>query len=354
MKIAVDVMSGDYAPEILIEGAIDAVNKDKAQIVLVGHRDIIEKKLKTLKFNQSLVEIEHSTQVIGMDEDPVKGFREKKDSSIVKAAMLARHEQVDGYFSPGNTGATLATSLMINGRLKGVARPALAVVLPTTNQKPCVLLDIGANPECNVLNYLQFAVMGEAMVKKLFNIEKPIIGLLNIGEEDSKGTEHLKKVNKLMKHLNFNYIGNMESKTLLDGKVNVIVADGFVGNIVLKTIEGVFKGIVKIASSEVKKNLFYQAATLMMMGGLKNIKKRVSAEEYGASPLLGVNSVCMVGHGNSRQRDVRSGIRMTTHFIKNKLNDSIIEGIKQHEVGRLHYPFWAKLMGEAINESEQD
>jgi len=353
LKIAVDVMSGDYPPEVLIEGAIKAVNEDNAQIVLVGDRNIIEKKLSLMKFKQSLVEIEHASQIIGMDEDPIKGFRGKKDSSVVKAAMLAKEGKVNGYFSPGNTGATLTTGLMINGRLKGIARPALAVVLPTINQQPCVLLDIGANPECNALNFLQFAVMGEVMVKKTFKIEKPTIGLLNIGEEDSKGTEHLKKVNKLMKHIGFDFVGNVESKMILEGKVNVIVADGFVGNVVLKTIEGTFKGLVKIATKEVKKSIFYQTGALLMKAALMNIKKRVAAEEYGASPLLGLNSVAMVGHGNSRQRDVQSGIRMTRHFVENEISDHIIEAIKQYGVGRLHYPFWAKMIGEVISEQSE-
>jgi glycerol-3-phosphate acyltransferase PlsX len=347
-------MSGDYPPEILIEGAAQAVEEVvDTNLVLVGDAPRIEKKLKSLKFNSARIEIFHAGSVIGMDEDPVTGVRKKKDASVVLAAQLSQQGKVDGYFSPGNTGATLTAALMINKRLKGISRPALSVILPTLNKAPCVLLDIGANPECNVLNFLQFAVIGEVLIREIFKIPKPTIGLLNIGEEETKGTTYLQKIHKLFKTMGFNFVGNVESKLILEGKVNVIIADGFTGNIVLKTIEGTYRALMKMIKMEVGKNIIYQAGAVMMKQALNNIKKRVSSEEYGASPLLGVDAVAMVGHGSSRQRDIVGGVKMTRNFIQYKINDKIVEGLRIHEVGRLHYPFWAKLIGEAINAINQ-
>lgn len=345
-------MSGDYPPEVIIEGAIQAVNEYASPLVLVGQEDRIDAKLKTLKFNSSLVEIHHASEVIDMHDDPVRGFKTKRDSSIVKCAELARHEKVAAFFSPGNTGATLTAALMLTGRLKGIERPAIATLIPTLNNAPQVVLDMGATPDCKPLNYLQFAVMGKVMIQRMFGLEHPKIGLLNLGEEPSKGPVILKKVFEEMQQMgSLNFHGNIESKEILDGKVNVVVTDGFTGNVLLKAIEGTFKGLFKIIKREVNKSIFSQTGALLMKSAFDNIKKILSADEYGAAPLLGVNSVCMIGHGNSRQKDIKSGIKMTMIFLKDRINEHIVEEIRHAHIGKFQNPFF-HAHGEHVHPSE--
>jgi len=331
-------MSGDFPPEILVEGAVLAANEFDVNLVLVGNAALIENKLKTLKYNNRQIEIEPATEIITMHDDPVQAFRTKKDSSIVKTVLLARHDRVDGFVSPGNTGATFATALMLTGRLKGVERPAIATVVPTINNTPLVVLDIGANLNYKLINYLQSALMGRVLIRQLFNIQEPRIGLLNVGEEPGKGTHLLKKVYTELEDMKINFAGNVESADVLDGKVHVIVTDGFTGNILLKSVEGTFKNLVKLATREVKKSIFFQTGALLMKAALDNIKKILSSDEYGAAPLLGVDSVAMIAHGNSRQKDIRSGIKMTMHFVQNKVNAMITEEVRQFKVNKLHYP----------------
>lgn len=339
MKIAVDVMSGDFPPEILIEGAVNAINEYKIPLVLVGKEERIKKHLKNLKFDSSLLEIYNADEVITMNDDPVRAFKTKPDASVVRCAELARNGKVDAFFSPGNTGATLTAALMMTGRLKGIERPAIASVIPTINNTPLVVLDMGATLECKPLNYLQFAIMGRVMVQNLFGIEHPKIGLLNVGEEPYKGPPVLKKVFDELKRLDINFQGNIESKEILEGKVNVVVTDGFTGNIFLKSVEGTFKSLLKLTKREINKSIFFQTGALLMKTALDNIKKILSSEEYGAAPLLGVNSVCMIGHGNSRQTDIKNGIKMTVKFIQNRINESIVEEIRRTHLAKFQYPF---------------
>jgi phosphate acyltransferase len=342
LKIAVDVMSGDFPPEILIEGAVQAVNAFNVQLIVVGKADLIEKKLKTMKFDSRLIEIENAEEVILMTDDPVTGFKTKKDSSIIKCAQLVKQEKAAGFFSPGNTGATLITSLFINGRLKGISRPAISTFIPTVNGTPQVLLDAGANLECNVNNLLQFAVMGSSLIKKYFGIANPKVGLINIGEESTKGSDILQKTYKALEKLGMDFIGNIESSQTLDGKANVLITDGFTGNILIKSIEGTFKSLIKIATKEIKKSIFYQTGALMMKSALQNINRILSADEYGAAPLLGVNAVCMIGHGHSRQKDIKSGIRVTMQYVEKKVNSAIVETIKEYRLNKIRVPyqFW--------------
>lgn len=340
VKIAVDVMSGDYPPEILIEGAVQAVNEGAGPVVLVGDRQRIEAKLRTLRFDASQVEVEHASEVIGMGEDPVRAFKAKRDASVVRCAALAREGRVAAFFSPGNTGATLTAALMLNGRLKGIDRPAIATLLPTVSGSPLVVLDMGATLECKPINYLQFAVMGAVMMRKMFGISRPKVALLNIGEEPSKGPPLLKKVFEDLRRTDLDFQGNIESKEVLEGKVHVVVTDGFTGNVFLKAIEGAFKGLLKLIKREVGKSIFSQTGALLMKSALDNLKRTLSAEEYGAAPLLGVNCVCMIGHGNSRQTDMKNGIKMTRRYLDHDINTSILEEIRRAHLGKIQYPFF--------------
>jgi glycerol-3-phosphate acyltransferase PlsX len=331
-------MSGDFPPAILIEGAVLAVNELDVNLVLVGDSKLIEAKLKTSKYNNRQIEIEPASEVITMHDDPIQAYKTKKDSSIIKTVLLARQDRVDGFLSPGNTGATFAASLMLTGRLKGVERPAIATLIPTISGTPLVVLDSGANLDYKLINYLQSAIIGRVLIQQMFNIPEPKIGLLNVGEEPGKGTGLLKKVFEEMEKMKINFSGNIESNDVFDGKVNVVVTDGFSGNILLKAIEGTFKGLVKLATREVKKSIFFQTGALLMKDALTNIQRILSSDEYGAAPLLGVDSVAMIGHGNSRQKDIKSGIKMTMQYVRKQINAKITDEIRHFRVNKLHYP----------------
>ena len=341
MKIAVDVMSGDHEPEILVQGAVEAANELNVHIVLVGNRKIIESALTKQKLlKENLLEIEDSSEVILMTDEPVEAFRQKKDSSVVKAANLVKAGAVDAFLSPGNTGATFIASLMINGRIKGVDRPAIATFLPTLNKEPLILLDAGANLDCKVINYIQYAVMGEVFIERYFNKSKPKIAILNVGTEKSKGPDILKKTYKTIDKMNLNFIGNIEAKHVLDGKVNVIITDGFSGNLFLKSLEGTFKSIIHILKNEINKSVISKTGALLMKPAFNSLKKMVAAEEFGAAPLLGINGAAMVAHGDSQAQDIKSGIRMTANLVKAKIHDGIVDGLAKYKVGRLHFPVW--------------
>ncbi|MEW6557598.1 MAG: phosphate acyltransferase PlsX [Elusimicrobiota bacterium] len=325
MKIVVDAMGGDKAPDVVIEGAIDAAKEYGEEILLAGNETLITEKLKKNKKVSNLpIRIMHCEEVITMDDSPVDAFRKKPNSSIVKGIKLVADGAADGFFSAGNSGAINATAHIILKRIEGVARPAIATIFPTL-QKPCVVVDVGANVDSKPKNLLQFAIMGSVYSKNLLKIENPKIGLLSIGEEASKGNELTSATYKLLAASELNFVGNIEGRDINKGNVDVIVCDGFVGNVVLKFGEGVAEFLVQLIKNEMKKSpVRIMTAALILRSVFKHIKKKIDYDEYGGAPLLGVNGVCIIGHGSSNSKAIKNGIHVVIESVKN----NIIENIK--------------------------
>ena len=342
MKIAVDVMSGEQSPDVIIRGAIESLRETKADIILVGDREIINNALSKIVYDKRRIEIFHSTQIISMKESPTIAIKIKKDASVMVAARLVKEGVADGFVSPGNTGATFAAAFTQLGRLKGVSRPAILTTVPNKTGHFTAMLDSGANPECKPIHLVQFAVMGGVYVSKLWKLDNPKITLLSNGEESSKGTEVTRKAYEILKKLDINFKGYAEGRDLFDGKIDVAVCDGFTGNIVLKAIEGVALMFNHFLKGEIRKSIVYKASALLMNNVFKLLKKRMDYAEYGGAPLLGVKGVCIITHGNSSSKEIKNGIKVAVETIKNNVNRLIVEKIKEFDIDKWNWNFWEK------------
>jgi len=329
MKIAIDAMGGDYAPASIIAGAVDAVREYGVNIILVGQEQVITTELnKILPAGDPRISIQHAEQVVNMDDIPSQIMRGKRRSSIHIGLKLVKEGTASAFYSAGNTGAIMATAILTLRTLEGINRPAIAKVLPSVNNH-FILTDIGANVDSKPENYLHFAIMGSAYAKSVLHIETPTVGLLSIGEEDVKGNEITKNVFSLLKDCKaINFIGNVEAKEIFKGKADVIVCDGFVGNIALKTTESVAVFIATLLKRELSNNFLSKLGTLLMLRGLKRFKKRVNPEEYGGAPLLGVGGICIIGHGSSSAFAVKNAVRDAIGMINNNINSSIENDVK--------------------------
>ena len=328
MKIVVDAMGGDNAPGVVVEGAVEAARQYKQNIILIGNEAKIKQELKKYKDISCLpISVINANEVVGMGESPTESFRRKPDSSIVQGLKLLAENKADGFFSAGHSGAIGTAALLTLKRLEGISRPALATVFPTIKD-PCVVIDSGANIDSKPKNLLQFAIMGMVYSKYILKIDNPRAGLLSIGEEDSKGNELTLEAFKLMKESGINFAGNIEGRDVIKGDVNVVVCDGFVGNIVLKLSEGISEFLVKLIKDEIKKNpVRMMTAAFILKSVFKNIKKKIDYDEQGGAPLLGVNGVCVIGHGSSNSKAIKNGIRVTIETIKNNINNHIRDEI---------------------------
>jgi len=326
MRIAVDAMGGDYAPRVVVEGAVEAAKKGSYDIVLVGDESLIKEELKKYRTSSLPLSVHHSSEIIGMDESPAMASRQKKDSSIVVATRLIKEGTVDAMVSAGNSGAVMASALMILGRLPGVDRPAIAVLIPTM-KGPGVVLDVGANVNSKAKDLLQFAVMGHIYMEKIMNRTSPRIGLLNIGVEETKGDEVSVEANRLLRQSSLNFVGNLEGRDILKGKADVIVCDGFVGNILLKFGEGIAEEFMNLFRDEILKYPFRKMAVTLLRGAFKDIKKKVDYAEYGGAPLLGVDGCSIICHGSSNPRAILNAIRVAGEFVEKKVNQQIKESL---------------------------
>ena len=323
MRIALDAMGGDYAPAVTVEGAIEAVSESKdLAVVLVGNEADIINELKGKDYPASLISIRHASQVVEMGESPVTALRRKKDSSIKVAVELVKAGEADAMVSAGNSGMVLAAALFILGKLQGVERPAIAAVMPTLKGL-FVLIDAGANVDCKASHLLQFAIMGNAYARTIFNIDIPKIWLLGIGEEDAKGNELTKEAFKLLKESNMNFIGNVEGKDVFTGNADVVVCDGFVGNIALKISEGLAEAIAKMLKREISEKTTGRISYLFLKGALKNFKKKTDYSEYGGAPLLGISRPCIISHGRSTAKAIKNAVQLAGEFCKKGVVDII-------------------------------
>lgn len=329
MRIAVDAMGGDHAPREIVKGAILAAKEYDIHIILVGDRVLIRQELdKTVNYPKEKISVIHAEEAITMDDLPSVAVRKKRKSSVHEGLRLVKKGEARAFFSAGNTGAVMACAKLILRPIEGVDRPAIGAVLPNAKGHS-VILDIGANVDCKPIHFLQFAIMGSAYAKIVFQKDEPTVGLLSIGEEDLKGNESTKNAFNLLKTSPLiKFIGNVEGKELYKGGADVVVCDGFAGNIALKVSESAAWYIGKLLKEELTKNFIRKMAALILKPAFESLKKRADYTEYGGAPLLGVNGICIIGHGSSNANAVKNGIKVAYELAEQRLNQLIEERVK--------------------------
>lgn len=326
MKIAIDAMGGDIGPRVTVAAAINAAKEFGFSICLVGQKDILTAELSKYAISHLDLTITDASEIVSMDDLPLVAIRQKRNSSIRVAAEMVKSGQADAMVSAGNTGAVMATAKIFFKPLKGVDRPAIATLLPTVNGV-CLLLDVGANVDCKPRHLLQFAIMGNAYAQKVLHIPKPKVGILSIGSEESKGNELTRMALSLIKQTPFDFIGNVEGGDIFKGNVDVVVTDGFVGNVALKVGEGVGEMITGLIRKQIKKSIFSRIGFCLMAPAFKSLKKSIDYAEYGGAPLLGLNKVCIICHGISDSTAIKNAVRVAAEFITKKVNAQISEDI---------------------------
>ncbi|PYX18885.1 MAG: phosphate acyltransferase PlsX [Acidobacteria bacterium] len=322
--IALDAMGSDRAPRPEIEGAIQAARHLGARVVLVGSEPVIKTELRRYRWTSQLpIEIVHASEVITMEDKAAQAVRSKRQSSMHVGLRLVREGRAAGFVTAGNTGAAMAAAKMILGALPGVDRPALAAVFPTAIRTGAMLLDVGANVDCDAHNLEQFAVMGEVYFRSIFNTRRPKVGLLSIGEEETKGNQLTREAFQLLKQLPLNFVGNVEGRDLYNGEVDVIVSDGFVGNVALKTSEGVVNLVRAALKEALRETITRQVGYLLSRSAFTDFKKRLDHTEYGGAPLLGLKGVCIITHGSSNANAIKNAIRVAAEFAESNANAEI-------------------------------
>ncbi|MBK5291236.1 MAG: phosphate acyltransferase PlsX [Acidobacteriia bacterium] len=336
VTIAVDAMGGDHAPRSEVSGAIEAARLYGVRVLLVGLQDVVVRELNQHKGWKKLpIEVVHASQYITMEDSAAKAVRTKKDSSIRVASRLVRDGVAAGVTSAGNTGAVMATAKMVQGMVHGVERPALASPMPTITGKPTIILDVGANVDSSPKMLAQFAIMGGIYSRAILHTDSPRVGLLSIGEEEHKGNELTKAATPLLKSLPINFIGNVEGRDIYKGVVDVVVCDGFTGNVVLKVSEGVADVVKHLLRDSLMSTLSGRAGAFLARGAFKDFKKRIDYSEYGGVPLLGVRGVCIICHGSSNGNAMKNAIRVAAEFASQDLNTKIESDLAQWTSSRL-------------------
>ena len=343
MKILLDAMGGDNAPDANIKGAVNAINKVKAEVVLIGKEDVIRNKIKEfygkeLEEISDRLKIKNATETIEMEGTPTLAIKHKKDSSMVVGFNMVKKEEGDVFISAGNSGALLAGATLLVGRIKGIDRPALAGILPSYKSQ-LLLMDCGSNTNCKPINLLQFAQMSSIYLKNTYGIENPKIGLLNIGTEETKGNELVKESYKLLKEkseeLNINFVGNVEGRDAFSGKIDAIVADGFTGNVFLKTTEGLGKLVKRSLTESMTKNLLAKVLAVPSLPAIKRFSKTMDYKSYGGALFLGVKKPVVKAHGSSDELLFEYTIIQAEKFVQNKAVDKMIEQFtKQKEANK--------------------
>ncbi len=328
MRIAVDAMGGDFAPQEVVAGAVMAGSlPNVTSLILVGDEQAIRRELDACGGDHSKIEIRHASERVEMGEAPAQAIRRKKDSSIGRAVEMVRDGEADAVMSAGNTGAAVAASALRLRTLEGVDRPAIATVMPT-QKHPVVLLDAGANIDCTPEQLAQFAVMGSVYSKVILGREQPIVGLLSIGGEESKGNVVTKRAYGLLQESSLNFRGNVEGRDMFEGETDVVVCDGFVGNVVLKTSESAATAVTGWLKRELMANPLRKLACLLLRNAFKALKKELDPEMYGGAPLLGVRGVCIIAHGGSSRNAIYHALRVASEAVALHVNDDIVDGIR--------------------------
>ena len=332
-KVVLDAMGSDHAPHAEIDGALAATRDLGVKVILVGQPEVVEPELKRCGWRADGdrgIELVEAAEVIGMGEPVANAVRRKKKSSLRIGCKLVDSGYADGFVSAGNTGAAMATAKMVIGTLPGVDRPALAALIPTKSAKPTLLLDVGANAECKAEHLVQFAIMGDAYSRSVLGTRSPVIGLMSIGEEEAKGNDLTKEAFPLLRELkSLNFVGNVEGRDVFSGAVDVIVTDGFTGNVMLKLSEGLTDAMLSMIKRELTASAVTKAGAMLAKPAFRNIKKRLDYSEHGGAPLLGVRKIVLIGHGSSNARAIRNAIRSVKEFSENRAGERIEQGIEQ-------------------------
>ncbi len=328
MTIALDAVGGDHGPAPCVEGALQAAKELDVHIILVGDETILEQECARQGCHDARLVIRHAPQVVEMHESPAAVARKKRDSSIWIATELVKSGEAQAVVSPGNTGASMVASFFVLGVTKGVERPAIATSLPTVTGE-AIMLDVGANVDCTAQHLEQFALMGNEYGKHLFRKPNPRIGLLSIGEEDSKGNEVTKEAFKRLKASPLNFIGNVEGRDVYSGGADVVVCDGFIGNVALKISEGVADTIKKLLLKEISGSFWGRLAYPLIAGPLMNLKRRIDYAEFGGAPLLGVNGITMICHGRSSAKAIKNAIRRAKGMAEGRVHELIQRDIEE-------------------------
>ena len=327
--IAVDAMGGDAAPRVEVEGAILAARSYPVRLLLVGREEVLRRELAEHLADHLPIEIVNATEVITMDDAAAKAVRSKRDSSIRVAARLVRDGRAQGLISAGNTGAVMATAKIVLGALPGVHRPALASVFPTLKGTAAILIDVGANVDSTPQMLAQFAVMGDVYSRLICRLERPRVGLLSIGEEEHKGNELTRQATPLLKALSgIHFIGNVEGRDLFSGQADVVVCDGFIGNVSLKVSEGLIEIIKFMLQDSLTATITRKIGYVLARTAFDDFKKRVDYSEYGGAPLLGLKGVCIICHGRSNPNAIKNAIRVAMEFAKGRINETIETGLR--------------------------
>ena len=332
MKIAVDAMGGDYGPAVVVEGAVAACREFGVTVTLVGDRAAIEREVARLGAEHAAVEIRHASQVVGMAESASQALRRKRDSSLRVAAQFVRDGEASAFISAGNTGAALAIAMFIVGVLPGVDRPAIAAVLPN-HKRFTVLLDAGANIDPKPWHLLQFAVMGHVYARDILGIDRPRVGLLSVGEEEGKGNELTKEAYEQLKDSSLNFLGNVEGRDIYNGHCDVVVTDGFTGNVALKISESLAEMVGSMIHEELMRDLRSKVGAALSKPAFERFKRRVDYAELGGAPLLGIDGGAIICHGSSPVKAIKNAVRVAGEWAKAGLNDHIKAAL-EHEVAR--------------------
>jgi len=332
LRIAVDAMGGDYAPAEIVKGAVAAAVNDDIEILLVGEKETVETELKKYSYPSGKIAVFHAPGIIDMNEHPASAVRHKKDSSIVIATKLVKDGGASAVVSAGNTGAQMAAAIFLLGRVSGIDRPGIATVFPSP-KGPKVLLDSGANVDVKARNLIQFAHLGSLYSRNVLGVERPRVALLNVGSEPNKGTEAVQETFKeLAQSKTINFFGNIEGREFLTADVDVIICDGFVGNVVLKLTEGLVTTMMAMVKEELKKNPLRLLGGVLVKPGFRDLFRKLDYTEYGGAPLLGVMGISIICHGSSKAKAIRNAIR----FAQETAQSEFMESLKKGSIGDYH------------------
>lgn len=327
--IALDAMGGDAGATPLVEGAVQAARRMSVQVLLVGRESSLKRLLRYFRYEGDDIEVVPCSEAVGMDESPADSLQ-KKDASVAVAARLVKEGRAQAMVSAGNTGASLAHCMTSWRRLKGVARPGIAALVPTVGN-PCLILDVGANVDCKPRHLVDFALMGETYYREILGQSRPRVGVLSVGEERKKGNALTLAALELLEKTPMHVMGNVESTHVFQGEVDVLVCDGFVGNVLLKTAESVARMIMAGVKGAMKSNVVSLAGALMLSPSMRAFKRKVDHSEYGGAPLLGLNGICIIGHGTSEPKAVRNAIRVARESVLHRVNERILDSL-----GKVH------------------
>lgn len=349
INIAVDAMGGDYAPQAVIDGAVAAAVDNNLHLTLVGQKELIFREMERYPSNNLPISVQDASQNIGMKEPPSVVFKKKRNSSICVAFDLVRKGEAHALVSAGNSGAVLAASMLVLKRLKGVDRPAIATLLPT-KKGTSFLLDAGSNVDCKPFHLIQFAIMGSTYAKFALGKEHPTVGLLSNGQEDTKGNELTRECNLILKKSSLNYVGYLEGRDIYEGSADVIVCDGFVGNVALKISEGLAEILIQILEKEIKKSFLSTIGFFLSRKAFKRLKEMSDYSEYGGAPLLGVDGVAVISHGGSSPKAIKNAILVAKELVERGLNQFITEDLeKNQELQSLGKKRSFKLLGRMLH-----